>query len=374
MNLCFLLDRRLEMENWSTRKVVQWLRENGFSYDTQVLFYNNRIQGFDLFNDLHDLFRPGTVTSILINKIIERRNMYIRKRESVRDSFLSAISETDTEGDYPDYGQLGSSPNLSPNERFCISTDSAIGHSVPQISGSPTRGFNTYPRGRDTTNQSFGHDMDIYEMQRRTFEETYKQYQQDPPDDTTPMRKFVPLRMLDPASNVSVVSFSREAIEFEAQCLNSKHQGIIYFGFEDGRAVGVCMPRSDRLEAQLSKRFKRHVDQAFEHNGQAKLYIAQRAIHGPHLTNLGPPGTHFYLITLEIHPPKTIIADETFPVRLPNVNVMWDEDSRLFFPDPVQVDAHHLGPLVYEYREPQVWYMKTYLIYVITSFHFRSQG
>ena len=107
--------------------------------------------------------------------------MYIRKRESVRDSFLSAISETDTEGDNPDYGQLGSSPNLSPTERFYISTDSAIGHSVPQVSGSPTRGFNTYPRGRDATNQSFGHDMDIYEMQRRTFEETYKQYQQEPP-------------------------------------------------------------------------------------------------------------------------------------------------------------------------------------------------
>ena len=100
MNLSVsLLDRRLEMENWSTPKVVLWLRENGFSHDTQVLFHSHRIQGFDLFNDLHDLFRPGTVTSILINKIIERRNMYIRKRESVRDSFLSAISETDTEGD-----------------------------------------------------------------------------------------------------------------------------------------------------------------------------------------------------------------------------------------------------------------------------------
>ena len=341
------------MESWSTPKVVLWLRYNGFSHDTQVLFHKNRIQGFDLFNDFQQLFRPGTITSILVNKIVEKRNLYLRKRDSVRDSFLSTISETDTEGDC-EYPQLDNSPNLAiQSDPYSMpsSPDSALGPSVTKGLGSPTRGSNTYPRGRDRTFQSFGHDLDIYEMQRKTFEETYTQYQECSPEERIPIKKFVSLRMLDPSSSTSVASFSREALEFEAQCLNAKLQGTIYFGFQDGHVVGVCMPKSDRLEAQLSKRFKHHVDKAFGHNGQAKLYIAQRAIHGPHLTNLGPPGTHFYLITLEIHPPKTILDEEVFPVRLPFVDVLWDENSSLIFPDQVQVDGHHLGPLVYEYKD-----------------------
>ncbi len=274
-------------------------------------------------------------------QIFERRNLYLRKR----DSLLSTISEFGLE-EKPELGSFRST-DVSFRERTRLTVQSEaefefshLGSSTPNISNDlypggfhgnlfpgygspPSTGYNTFPRYKDPTQQP--RDLDIYETQRRMFDDIYASWHDASPEvrDQEEMKRFVAMRMLDPDSSVSVATFSREALQFEAECLNAKRRGAIYFGFEGGRAVGVFVPPWERRDAQLSAKFKFHIDRAFQQNGYARLYIAQRAVHGPILTNLGPPGTHFYLITLEIDPPKTILEQEMFPVSLPEVDVHW---------------------------------------------------
>ncbi len=363
------------MKYWSTPQVVDWLYENDFSTDIQILFSKNRIQGFDLLRqdveELKQFFPPHSgVTNKLLYNIFERRNRYLR------DSMLAVISEDvpedcmfefsredsfrkssrrphstnvlESSGDH-EYAHHNGISNATSGEIYSASPGSCTSPTTP-FGGSVH--FNTYPKSRNRNNsESFGHEVNVYEMQQKTYEDIFTKYQRSTPEERDDIKKFVSLSSLDPKMPASVAHFAREALEFEAECLNARRKGTIYFGFDCGRPVGVFMLCSERLDLQqmeLSKQFRDYVDRAFEQNGPAKLYIAQRAIHGPFLTKLGPPpGPHPCLITLEIHPLETIMDGEVFPVCLPRVNIEWSQPE-IVVPDAGVIDEDHMDWIVHD--------------------------